>query len=329
MPPKPTVETKLQALQDLIEKDSQENCQIALKNALKEKNNFIVAKAAKWTAERLQYDLIPELVSAYNRFLENPLKHDKTCAAKIAIVRALYDLDFDSPKFYRDGLRYRQFEPVWGGQVDTAVEVRCTSAMGLASTNDHRVMIDLIEILHDEEYKARIGAVKAMEMLPPYQTELVLRHKILQGDYESEVIAQCFSSLMKAAAEESLDFVAACLQQEDLSVCESAAIALGESRLDEALDILIDESKNITLHNALQHALFQAIALHRKDRAVEYLLSVIELEGHTAACDAVEVLAIYSYNQDLKDKVKTRVLERTSKQIADVFEKHWIDTEAG
>ncbi len=323
MPPKRFAEEKLEALQDIVEHDTRASAQAALHSALKEKNNFFVAKAAGWAGEHLYYDLIPDLVNSYQRFLQNPLKSDKTCAAKIAIVRALYELNYNDVEFFREGLRYRQLEPVWGGHVDTAVDIRCSSAMGLAATNHYRVMIDLVELLYDEEYIARIGAIKAMEMVDPYQAELALRHKIFQGDQEPEVIAQCFSSLMQVAAEESLDFVAACLHDSNVSVCESAALALGESRLDDALDILIDESRNIILHNTFRRSLFRAIALQRNNRAFDYLISIIETEDDSAACDVVEVLAIYNYNKVLEEKVKKLVSNRKSQGITQTFQQFW------
>lgn len=326
MPPKRSAEEKLEALQDIVEHGTQASVQAALQSALKEKNNFFVAKATGWAGEHLCYDLIPDLVDAYQRFLQTPLKSDKTCAAKRAIVRALYELNYDDVEFFRVGLRYRQLEPVWGGHVDAAVDIRCSSAMGLAATNYYRVMIDLVELLHDEEYTARIGAVRAMEMVDPYQAELALRHKIFQGDQEPEVIAQCFSSLMQVAAEESLDFVAACLHDLNMSVRESAALALGESRLDDALDILIHESKSIILHNAFQRSLFRAIALQRKDKAFDYLLNIIDKEDNPAAGDAIEVLAIYSHNKALEEKVKKLVSNRNSQGITRAFQQFWTNS---
>ncbi len=137
----------------------------ALQQALSKKSNFLVAKAAEFAGERLFYELIPDLTQAYERFLKSPLENDKTCAAKRAIVRALYELDYDSSSFYRRGIAYVQREPVWGGQVDTAVDLRCTCALGLAASNDPRAVLGIIGLIYDEESQARISAVKAVELL--------------------------------------------------------------------------------------------------------------------------------------------------------------------
>ena len=42
MPPKRSAEEKLEALQDIVEHDTQASAQAALQGALKEKNNFFV-----------------------------------------------------------------------------------------------------------------------------------------------------------------------------------------------------------------------------------------------------------------------------------------------
>jgi HEAT repeat protein len=325
MPKKqPSSEVKIEELRQRIERGGRDSALAALQNALKEKSNFVVAKAARWAGEHLYYDLIPDLVQSYERFLRRPLESDKTCAAKKAIVKALYELDYDNAKFYRTGLGYRQLEPVWGAHVDTAVEVRCSSAFGLAASNDPRVMTNLIELLHDKEYAARAGAVKAMELLVPYQTELVLRCKILQGDDEPAVIAQCFSSLMKVAAEDALDFVARHLQHDNSSLREGAALALGECRLDEALDILIAVCNELVVPTRSNHKpLFQAIAMQRKEQAINYLLQVVEGENTSLAGTAIEALSIYSYNETLKKDIEQIIARKQSAQLRQAFAEFW------
>lgn len=320
---KASTEAKLEALRLAIEGGDQGQSRNALKEALMERSNFVVAKAAEWCGQNMHYSLIPDLVEAYDRFTRRPLDSDKTCAAKRAIVRALYELDYDDVGFYERGLRYVQSEPVWGGHVDTAVDVRCACALGLAASSDPRAMIRLIELMHDEEPQARIGAVRAMEMMQPYQAEIVLRYKILQGDPAGDVIAQCFFSLIKVAPEESLTFVCRFLEDRQQSVREGAALALGESRLDEALDILVDRGENITAVDPYQQIVFKAIALQRKEKAWEYLLSVIGRKDEGTAGNALAALSIYSYNQDLESRVKAVLAERDSDRLNQKFERHW------
>lgn len=316
-------ETKIETLCKVMEQGSKADAIGALQQALREKSNFLVAKAAEFAGERLFYDLIPDLTQAYERFLQRPLEDDKTCAAKRAIVRALYELDYDSSKFYRRGIAYVQREPVWGGHVDTAVDLRSTCALGLAASNDPRAVLDIIGLLYDEESQARISVVKAVEMLHPFQAEIVLRSKILQGDSEAEVIAQCFSSLMKVVPEESVGFVAGFLDDERGSYVEGAALALGESRLDEALDMIIEAADTAIEGGSLFQSLCNAVALQRKEKAFDYLLRRLENGGESAACAAITALAIYDFNSDLKEQVARSVEKRDSRRITECFVRHW------
>jgi hypothetical protein len=242
-PRKLRTDEKLEALRACVEQGSDAQAIECLREALTDQSNFLVAKAAQLAAERLAYALIPDLCAAFERFAgEDGAQVDKTCAAKKAIARTLYELDYDDAGFYRRFLHYRQLEASFGEAVDVAVDLRCTCALGLVASGDPRAVLELVSLLHDAEWHARLGAVRALELVHPFHAEIVLRHKILQGDEEPEVIAQCFSSLLKAAEEDALPFVFDWLDGRDMVRQDGAALALGESRLDEALTRLIEVS---------------------------------------------------------------------------------------
>lgn len=103
----------------------------AVTKALSDPNYRLVAKAATICDEQLLYTLEDHLVVAYRRLLDNPIKKDPNCIAKSTIMRTLVSLDYQYHEFYLAGMRYRQLEPTWGGAVDTALDLRCSSAMGL------------------------------------------------------------------------------------------------------------------------------------------------------------------------------------------------------
>ena len=75
-PPKLKTEDKIEALRHCVEHGVKTEAQDGLRKALKEKSNFLVAKAAEWAAEQLAYDLIPDLTAAFARFLDDPLTTD-------------------------------------------------------------------------------------------------------------------------------------------------------------------------------------------------------------------------------------------------------------
>ena len=317
------VDAKLAELEDIAALSDAAEIAQRLKAALGHRHYRVVARAAGLCADKLAYDLAPALVSAYQRFLVDPVKTDKTCRAKRAIVRALYELDYDDTSFYSEAMRYRQPEPVWGGSVDTAVELRCTSALGLAATGYPRAAIELVELLNDPELQARIGAVRAIALLNPFQAEIILRAKVLQGDPEPEVIGECFSALLSVEPQESLGFVGRYLGDKSPDVQEMAALALGDSRLDGVLDVLRSHWEEGMPGAALRRVLLRAIALLRHSGAYDFLLERIASDSAETAMAAIDALAIYHHNELLKGRVREAVERRDEPAITQAFEQAW------
>jgi hypothetical protein len=287
--------------------------QTLLKSALGERSNIVVARAARLCAQQLLYDLIPELLQAYQRFLGNdPLKYDKNCLAKTALIKALYELDYQEASFYREQLRYRQLEPVWGGKADTAADIRCTSAFGLAASVYPRAIFELIELFHDSEPAVRLAAVRAVALLEPFSAQIALRCKALQGDADSVVTGECLAALLRIEADDSLDFVAGFLQHANPELRELAALALGESRLAAAFECLRRYWLEHDMLGEFRTVLLRALALQRHDDALQFLLSLIENDVMFVASEAVKALAIYRHD----DKIRQRVLHSIEQRKA-------------
>jgi hypothetical protein len=136
-------ESKLEALNGIDATADRAAQSATIKPFLGDKHFRVVAKAANLTGERSLLELIPDLLSAYARFLVDPVKRDPNCIAKGAIARALVTLGCDDVGFFLEGSRYRQPEPVWGGSADTAIDVRCSCAMGLVATGYSRAVQEL------------------------------------------------------------------------------------------------------------------------------------------------------------------------------------------
>src|SRR5204862_7732974 len=115
----------------------------AVRVARADKHYRVAAKGAVRAEERSLSERIPDLIEAYARFLTDPVKRDPNCMAKQAIARALVALECRDIPFYLEGIRYVQLEPVWGGSADTAVDVRCSCAMGLSTSNYFRAVPEL------------------------------------------------------------------------------------------------------------------------------------------------------------------------------------------
>jgi HEAT repeat protein len=267
---------------------------------LNSKMNLVAAKAARIAGEWLAAELTPQLVEAFDRFMLKPETSDKRCAAKIEILKALCKLEYPSPSIFRRSLRHVQMEPTWGGSVDTAAAVRALGAMGLAQTDYPEALEEIVPLLLDAERDARIGALRAIAASGLPGGALLLRLKALSGD-EPEVLGECFAALLRAAPSQSLEFVAKFLDHREEAVAEAAALALGDSRLESAFAVLREAFERT---RALpRRTLLLAIALLRRENAIDYLLDLVQNgEGQTSA-DAVAALAMYEKDPNLQERL--------------------------
>jgi hypothetical protein len=311
MRPRPE-EKKLEALSSVDGAADRVVQSTAIKPFLSDKHFRVVAKAATLAGERSLAELIPGLLSAYARFLEDPIKRDPNCIAKGAIARALVNLGCEDVGFFLEGSRYRQLEPVWGGSADTAIDVRCSCAMGLVGTGYSRAVQELTALLHDPESRARAGAARAISCGNPREAEAVLRLKVLVGDAEAEVLGECFTGILSIAPMECLPFVAMYLSGESEGVRDFAALALGESRNPKAVEHLRNAWDSAGPFGDFRIVLIRAAALNRTEPAFDWLISLIESGAQAHADAAVEALAVYERNTRLNERVKQALARRAS-----------------
>jgi len=318
-PARKSVDDKLAALNTLGPGKGVE----AVRVGLADRHYRVVARAAELCGQRLIFELEPQLVVAFNRFLQNPVKRDPTCLAKRAIARTLVDVEYAGVDFYIEGIRYRQLEPVWGGSVDTAIDVRCSCAMGLVATGYPRALHELTRLLNDAEAPARSAAVRAIACGNPREAELLLRFKVEVGDPEPQVIGECFAGLLGVEPDASVALVADYLRDDDGAIAELAALALGESRLDAALDRLKEAWNGVLVAPDFRRALLRAAVLHRSDAAFDWLLGVVANADVAQAGDAIEALALHRHNEALRMRVGDTVSARRNRHLSDLLAQWW------
>jgi hypothetical protein len=270
VPKAPRLEDRLAALSDLRRDPHAPEARKELAKCLASKINLLAAKAARIAGEGKVDELAPQLVEAFTRFMIDPATSDRRCEAKLAIVKALEEIEYPSYEPFLRGIRHVQMEPSFGASVDTAIELRAVSAIGLVRTNYHEVGVELVTLMADPARDARVGAVRAIAYWGTLAGALLLRFKILSGDPEPEVKGECFSGLLHIEGARALEFVAGYLDDDSEAIAEGAALALGESRRAEALEILKAHARSHLRPTALL-----AIALLRNDEAVEYLRSLL------------------------------------------------------
>lgn len=327
MAARPDIREQIDAFRSLCDREEPERVPGAVRKALADRHRLLVAKAAELAGDRLLYALEPELIVAYRRFLDDPVKRDPGCMAKGSIARALVALDSRDAGFFIAGIGYRQPEPVWGGSVDTAVDLRVSCAIGLAATSHPRALIHLIDLLHDPEPHARSGALRAIACTQPLAAEAVLRSKALSGDPEPEVTGDCLAALLQVAGEDGLDFVGGFLRTPSLEINGLAALALGESRLDGALHLLRARWDAEPFRRSAEHLLLRAGALHRSEAALDWLVTVVADADRTSAEVAINELGAYRNNARLRERLGAVLARRGDARLASGYEKAFPDKE--
>jgi len=314
----PPLEATLAALRAARDDPSSAPSRAVLRDALAGRSGVAAGKAAQIVGQHEIAELAPDLVAAFDRFLETP-EDDPGCAAKGPIVDALYRLGHEDPAVFLRGIRCIQMERSYAerdGQpryVDTAIDVRGSSALGLARSGYRHALLDLAELLTDKEPPARVSAARAMAYRADACAVPLLRFKIRVGDEEAGVLAECFLALLKIDPRGSLELVAHHLEDGD-PLAEAAGIALGESRLPEAFAPLREWCRRVA-GGREEGAALLALAALRRDEAYAELIGVVRSGPERSACRALEALAVGRGDGALARKVREACAARTEPPV--------------
>jgi len=286
---KSSFEDQIAALEELRNQRDDTRAAV-LQKALGARNNFLVAKAADLVRESNFAGLTPDLLSAFDRFFENPEKTDPQCWAKNAISRALAALEFQEPEVFLRGMRHIQMEPVWGGKSDTAGTLRSTCALALVQCrelSETELLQHLVELLADNDKSVRVEAVRAIEQAGSPSAALLLRLRAVLGKDEPEVLGACCGGILRIEGAESIAWVAKFLASADDSAAE-AALAIASTHAPQAFEALKNELENAS-DPWFRSVLLSAIALARQDAALVFLLDLVRTESLDAE-PAIEAL---------------------------------------
>jgi len=283
-----------------------------LRKALGHRNNFIVAKAADLIREFIREpglaNLTPELLTAFNRFFDDPVKNDPQCWAKNAISRTLAAMELQDETVFLRGMRHIQMEPVWGGQSDTAGTLRATCALALVqcrSLTERDLLAHLVELLADKDKTVRVEVVRAIEQIGSTSASLLLRLRAVLGSDEPEVLGACYSGVLRIEGASAIPWVRRFLVTADDNAAE-AALAIAGTHSSQAYDVLRETF--LTAHDPWwRSVLLSAIALTRQDAALEFLLELVRTESLEAEA-AIEVV--------LRSMPSKEVTERLEKLVA-------------
>jgi HEAT repeat protein len=282
----------------------------AFTRAFAARSNLVVAKAARILGAAQWLELSGEMATAFDRMIEKGAAVDKACAATIAIARALVQLDYDSPDLFLRGMRHVQMEGSWGPAIDAAVELRAVCAMGLANSTYPHKLRALVSLLVDKEWQARVGAIRAIAAIGGESASLLLRFKMLTGDKEAEVMAECFTAVLALEGGEGVFLVAQfAAPSGDPEIRGAAILAMGASRRADAIEWLIREFPR-TAAIPLRKCILLSLSTSRVEAAMAFLLDLIRTGTPSASALAVDALSIHSRDRDLSVRIEEAVRSR-------------------
>ena len=254
-----------------------------LRKALSHRSNYLVAKAADLVRELRLAELIPDLLAAFDRYFNDPVKTDPQCWAKNAISHALGALDYQEPAVYLRGMRHIQLEPVWGGHADIAATLRATCALALVpcrSLPENDLLGNLLELFADKEKSVRMEAARAVEQVGSPAAALLLRLRAAVGKDELEVLGACYNGIMGIEGVSAIPWLSRFLATSDDAAAE-AALAIAASRSPEAFAALHD--RFLQEHDPwFRGALLSAIGLTRQPEGFDFLLELVRTNSPEA-----------------------------------------------
>lgn len=305
------VQSALQALAQAARRPHEPATLVLLRNALADRSNHVVGRAARAAREADLASLAPDLVAAFPGFLEDPIRCDPGCVAKREIVHALLAFSWPAPDVFLPGIVHVQREPAFGEPIDTAPELRALSAMALVVTGHPAALGACVGMLVDPEAAARAGAIRALTASGRVDIGLLLRLFVLRGDADPGVLAEAFGGLLTLAAADAVPFVVERLAASDDDVARAAALALGEARRPDAVAALRERLPGEERPD-VRHAIILALATSRDDAAFEALLELVARGSAADSKVAVEALRIYDHDAALQGRVQAALEGRSS-----------------
>jgi len=300
------IEERIRWLRDLARTGPEAEVLPVLGRALRDRASLLVAGAARLTAEGGHAVLVPDLLQAFDRLFQNPVRSDPKCWGKTAIVRALAALEYDqSPPFVR-GSGHVQMEAVWGGREDTAAELRASSFLALAACTDigrGEILRRLVDAMTDAADPVRLEVVRAVAGMGGDEAALLLRLKARMGDGRPRVTGQVFDAVLGVESERGLGFVAGYLAAAAPETRDEAAFALGASRMPGAIDRLIATAKE-TADPEFRGVLLRALSASGRPPAIDFLLDLVRNGPERDARLALDALGLHDASPEIREQVE-------------------------
>ena len=140
---------------------------------------------------------------------------------------------------------------------------------------------------------------------------------VLHGDADPLVLTECLTSILQLERAAALPFMQGLLNPSDEVRADAAALALGQSRLTEAIPLLCEYAElppRLKRRTALV-----ALAMLREPAATEYLLAIVREGELRQAVLAIEALGVHRYDAALHKRVAAVVAARGTPALLDAL----------
>jgi HEAT repeat protein len=302
------LEEQLEALEQACAAPESPEAAARLRGALREGPALVAARAGKVIRERGLDGFAADLEAAFRRFLADPVKSDPGCPAKLAALEALDFGGHGDAAVFLEAVRHVQLEPAWGPPVDTAVGVRARGVLALSRLGHPDLAFVAGTLLADAASPVRQAAADALAATGDAAHAGPLALRFAAGDEDPLVALACASGLLALVPGQALPRLRAALAGADESAREVAALALGQSTREEALDLLLAHLESAPLASDRAVAL-RALGLQRNDRALRALLEVVAAGSLADAEAALAGLGARRFDAGVRDRARAAVAE--------------------
>lgn len=311
---KATVDDEQRALAEAATDPRSAAARSALIAALASKRAPVVARAAKLIQEHALPDLEAEMSVAVQRFLRDPSRSDPNCHARLALLDALDHAESQDAEPFLRALRTAALE---SPLVTGSMRSRCALALARIGHPDLAVVAG--QLLADPQASVRHAALDALAHRGDPATAGLAMFKLRAGDDDRLVVLAAASALLALAPAWGLDELRAHLERGSDAQQQLAAMALGQSRRDEALTVLLEALDRTPLAED-RAALLTGIGLHRSDRALEAMLGVIRDRSEIEARQAIQALAPRRFEPGIEARVRAAARDNDGADLGELLD---------
>ncbi len=292
---------------------------VGIADALAHRSGLIVAPAARAIGAHRLVGFEDRMLAALERLYLDPVEHDPQCRGKLALVSALDELGSGEAGPFLRAARHVQLEPVWGGSQDSAPPLRIRAAQALVRLGHHGIYRLLGDLLVDPVGEVRGAAAQMLGAIGGERAALLLRLRLTVGDADTDVLADYAGGLLACEGPEGVPPVVMLLEHDDRAVAGGAALALGASRLSEAL-VPLRAALATVEDRQLCRTLIDAISLLRSEAAAEVLLDLVASGDGEEALAAAKGLRLYRDRHAIGQRAAGAIAARHDPRLTAIWQ---------